>query len=766
MIQGLLTIAIPESQKNEEWHKAYAQQILTGAGIGDGWFFESLRVWNNYKGIEDPEEYIPIARTSQGDALPVEIQSYNVVRNIIKNMLGELYAKPLNVNVSALSRHALSRKSEELFDRVVDFEMKPLAEQTFEATGIPLKAMQMPDDEKEFEVAQKNYKEKGELFYTRLLRDNMVRNRMGRVVSNSPRLQVSSFLANHFEEACVAGRTFWQVVNECGNVKVNDLDPYTVIFDPNCDSFLNGASYIGWVKYMSLPEASVQYGIPVEELQSLRTATGGMTGNTFVGASALTGAQFEIPYQYKRNGMDYILISHLEWKDTKRKRGEIDERDNKEFASLYDEEIPMYLPESKRKDIERKRSKAKFSKKVEYEIVRYCTMIANLKVIDYGIMENMVRHADDWTITGFSIGGYVDGWKYGTNVSLMQQVMPLQKTINEAWAKLRMALVRDRGKALIYDTYQVPKKYDLEYVTDYLPQLIGVIPINSHQQGYDTKFNQFPVVDRSLSLDNIRAYYEVIMRTTAQIREMLGYTPQRLGQVSPDAAVGATDMAVFTSTNSTRSLFEGFDISISQLLTTILGHLKIVVTEMPEKFTDIVGDDGVSYIETDIDHLLDDYGAYVSLVANDDKKKAVIDQAVSFALQNGQMSWVNAIRILGESDPAEALALIDRMEAEEQRAKKAQQAQEQQMAMQAQEQDAALKQQQMELQAQGPQLAAQSKIQAANVASDTAIETERMKQSALLAKQEMQSKNAKELKNADAVLQAMAARQQQRSKSQ
>jgi hypothetical protein len=329
-----------------------------------------------------------------------------------------------------------------------------------------------------------------------------------------------------------------------------------------------------------------------------------------------------------------------------------------------------------------------------------------------------------------------------------------------------MALVRDRGKALIYDTYQVPKEYDLEYATDYLPQLIGVIPINSHQQGYDTKFNQFPVVDRSLALDNIRAYYEVIMRTTSQIQTMLGYTDQRLGQVSPDAAVGATDMAVFTSTNSTRSLFEGFDISISQLLTTILGHLKIVVTEMPEKFTDIVGDDGVSYISEDIDHLLDDYGAYVSLVANDDKKKAVIDQAVSFALQNGQMSWVNAIRILGESDPAEALALIDRMEAEEQRAKKAQQAQEQQMAMQVQEQDAALKQQQMELQAQAPQLAAQSKIQAANVASDTAIETERMKQSALLAKQEMQNKNAKELKSADAVLQAMAARQQQRSKSQ
>ena len=106
------------------------------------------------------------------------------------------------------------------------------------------------------------------------------------------------------------------------------------------------------------------------------------------------------------------------------------------------------------------------------------------------------------------------------------------------------------------------------------------------------------------------------------------------------------------------------------------------------------------------------------------------------------------------------------MEAEENRVKKAQQAQEQQMAMQAQEQDAALKQQQMELQAQGPQLAAQSKIQAANVASDTAIETERMKQSALLAKQEMQNKNAKELKSADAVLQAMAARQIQRSKTQ
>jgi len=761
-----LTIAIPESQKNEEWHKNYAQQILTGAGIGDGWFVESLNIWRNYQGIPDPLDYITVSRTTQGDILPVEIQSYNVVRNIIKNMCGELYAKPLTVNVSALSRHALSRKSEELFDRVVDFEMKPLAEQTFEATGIPLKAMQMPDDEKEFEVAQKNYKERGELFYTRLLRDNMVRNRLGRVISNSPRLQVSSFLANHFEEACVAGRTFWQITSQCGNVKISDLDPYTVIFDPNCDSWLTNASYVGWVKYMPLTEASVTYGIPVSELNSLRTATGGVTGNTFIGASVLTGAQFEIPYQYTRNGQDYILVSHLEWKDTKKKRGEIDERDDREFASLYDEEIPMDLPESKRKDIERKRSKAKFSKTVEYEIVRYCTMIANTKVVAWGVAENMVRHTDDWTVTGFSIGGYVDGWKYGTNVSLMQQVMPLQKTINETWAKLRMALVQDKGEAVIVDTAQIPTEFDLEYYVDYLPQTIGVIPINTYQRGVQANFNQFPMVDRSIKLQRIQAYYAIIDRTISQIREMLGYTPQRLGQVAPDAAVGATDMAVFTSTNSTRSLFEGYDISISQLLTTVLGHLKIVVTEMPEKFNDIVGDDGVSYIEADIDHTLDDYGAYVSLVANDDKKKAVIDQAVSFALQNGQMGWVNAIRILGESDPAEALALIDRMESEENRAKKAQQAQEQQMAMQAQEQQAAQAQAQMEMQAQGPQLAAQSKIQAANVASDTAIETERMKQSALLAKQEMQNKNAKELKSADAVLQAMAARQQQRSKTQ
>jgi hypothetical protein len=187
---------------------------------------------------------------------------------------------------------------------------------------------------------------------------------------------------------------------------------------------------------------------------------------------------------------------------------------------------------------------------------------------------------------------------------------------------------------------------------------------------------------------------------------------------------------------------------------------------MPEKFADIVGDDGVSYIGLDIDHALDDYGAYVSLVSNDDKKKAVIDNAVSFALQNGQMSWYEALKILGESDPAEAMAIADKMQAEAERAKKAQQAQEQQMMMQQQEQQAAQAQAQMQMQAQAPQIQAQAKVQAANVASDTAIETERMKQSALLAKQAMQNKSAEKQQTVDAVLQSIAARQQQRSKQQ
>ncbi|MGH0053529.1 MAG: hypothetical protein ACQ5SW_09100, partial [Sphaerochaetaceae bacterium] len=563
--------ALPYDQKGEKYHKQYHDFLVGNHSVplGGGGEFEYF--WDYYHGIVNPQrDHNHVIRSASGALFPVDFINYNHLLGFGEVLIGELLKNKQVVNTKALSPTALARKRKKMAEFDVDFKLMPLYIEDEQTYGLPVITDQMALSESDLAYKKENYKEEGEKVYGRL----------AKYYQNKYRWKAMK--GRLMEDLIVTARCFLESQMTPHGPRMFYRDPRTVIFDESTKSpWLEDTSFIGTVEYMPITQVVETYGIDPHTAKELREENTNDEGMRIGGGLA--------PYKTKdSNRAEMVLVSRVQWKDFAYKTG-----------VGYEDKMGREHWHIKQPGTKIKKKGLKEEKKIPYQIVRTCTVVAGKHVVEWGELKNQVRSGDDWQRTGFTIQGFLPRWKNGRSVSIIQQLIPLQKLFDQSMYHIRLAFKKDRGKAFIGDMAALPRGYDIKDQA-YYGQVLGIIPIDSSTRGLGgMQYNQFQTVDMSLS-PSTSIYIQVAQMALTEMERITGISPARQGvPEAPTQAVGVMDMSRKQSMLRTERFFSGFDVFTEMFFELVLGQYKIQLQYDDHGLANVIGDEGMSFIQND-----------------------------------------------------------------------------------------------------------------------------------------------------------------------
>lgn len=658
---------IPDNQKDEKYHQKYHDFLLGGRSVGFSGGSDYERSWNYVHGMIDPKtEHNHVIRSASGQLYPVDFINYNHIMGFVEVLIGEALQNKQHTTVKALSKTAIARKRRALAGMDIDFKLMPLYIEDQENYGLPMVREDMPQSPSDLNHKKRNYKEKGELTYHRLIQSYKDKNKW------------MTYVERLLEDCFVSGRCFLESMTTPYGPKIKYRDPKTVIFDSTCESpWGEDMHWIGTIEYMPLPQVIKDFALSKEQVKKLHQHK---DTNAYL---SINGSR--VPYFIGGSGKaELVLVTDIQWKDTKRKKGlHFQSKTGTDHWHIRDID-------------ERRKGRPKAEKELAYDIVRRCTVVGGQEVVQYGELKNQVRTADDWQKTGFTIQAYLPRWKYGRNVSIVQQLIPVQKLYDQSMYHIRLAFKRDRGRSFLGDMSVLPQGFDLRDQA-YYGEVLGIIPINSAVRGTGLQYNQFQTIDMGLS-PGTALYMQVAQWAKTEMEQITGISPARQGAVETGSqAVGVMDMSRKQSTLRTQRFFSGFDIFTEKFFELVIGQYKIHIGFTKEGIEDIVGDEGMEFFNSDIQWDLEDYGLAIKSEYGTDEDKAIVHEMLKFGAQNGMTDELTvALEFLMEDDPKEALASLRAYTEEKAAKEQAQLQREQEM----QQQQAQMQQEAMQRNAQ------------------------------------------------------------------
>jgi hypothetical protein len=207
---------------------------------------------------------------------------------------------------------------------------------------------------------------------------------------------------------------------------------------------------------------------------------------------------------------------------------------------------------------------------------------------------------------------------------------------------------RAGAKGFIYDVSQVPEGWDIHNVMKYL-KTAGVVYIDSKKDGIPSTHNQFQTIDQTLS-ESVKQYLTINAMIDNEMDAITGINAARQGQISGSAqAVGVTQSALMQSNLATNVYFSLFNEFANNIFNHLAGLVKISFAGN-EKYSPIIGDVGVDFLEDTVELEFDDFGIFL------EETPPMLDDLQNFqaivqaALQAGQVEFIDAMRLLKEKD--------------------------------------------------------------------------------------------------------------------
>ena len=332
--------------------------------------------------------------------------------------------------------------------------------------------------------------------------------------------------------------------------------------------------------------------------------------------------------------------------------------------------------------------------------------------------------------------GCIHNYTTGNSQSLVDLLRHVQMLYNIVHYHIELTLARAGGKAVVYDVSQLPTNIGMDMQTVmYHLKTDGIIPINSQMEGQDAaRFNQFQQIDFTLS-NSVRQLIELKLMLEQTAGQISGVSPQREGAVQQYEYVGNVQRSVVQSSLATQGWFFQHTEVKKMVLERLCNLMKVCWSE-GKKASYILGDGAFKFLSVLPEISLNDYGVFLGDGGKDDAMKQMVQQMSQTALQSGNLSMLDAIKVLKADSLNEAEAVLERgMDT----MKKLQQQQQEQMQ---QQQQAAMQQQaqekQMEEQRKDKELA--NKMNIAKVEADSRVQVAEINNEAKLASDNLKEK--------------------------
>ena len=693
---------VTESEKTDEWCNSWINAIIGYMSYSDSPHKSSrindIQNYNIYNGEIELDDFKYITE-QYGMSYPARLVNYPIISPKIDLLVGEDLRRPIDVKVSTTNKEAVLRKE----DVKVSLIMKELTEEIhkdfFAQTGIEVPSvtdMELPED---IDVYMKyNYRE---------MVEETAQDGLEYLIQ---KYNYVDLFKEGFRDLLVTGKEFFKIYDHNGDPFVRRVDPRSIIYETSSTSdYLDDSAWVGEERYLSYSEILDEYRdeLTQEHMQELSAMY--QIGSSDDLANYNSGFDW-IDYQ---EGQEIkIRVVSVEWKSIKTLKFKVSE-------NKYNPERPFMKQVS-----DDYKAKKKDNIKTKYvDDIWEATKIGGKIMVQARRRPNQIRSVDDAGTTQLSYVGCIRGNTTGRSVSMVDLLKNIQMLYNVVMYQIELALARSGGKAVVYDVSQLPTNLgmDMQSVLYHL-KTDGIIPINSKDEGGQVNsFNQFSQVDFTLS-QSVQQLINLKMMLEQTAGQISGVSPQREGAVGQYEYVGNVQRSVIQSATITESLFYSHAMVKKRIFERVTNLMKVCWAG-GKKASYILGDGAFKFLSVMPDVALQDYGIFIGDSGKDDALRQSLQQIAQSAVQGGQVTLLDVIKVFKADTFTEAEHILERA-MDEMKANEAQQQEQQQAMMQAQAEQA---QAAFEQQVQLEQVKNEAKIQVAQIQSETDLKIADMK---------------------------------------
>lgn len=693
---------VTESDKTDEWCNSWINAIIGYMSYSDSPHKSSrindIQNYNIYNGEIELDDFKYITE-QYGMSYPARLVNYPIISPKIDLLVGEDLRRPIDVKVSTTNKEAVLRKE----DVKVSLIMKDLTEEIhkdfFAKTGIEVPSvtdMELPED---IDVYMKyNYRE---------MVEETAQDGLEYLIQ---KYNYVDLFKEGFRDLLVTGKEFFKIYDHNGDPFVRRVDPRSVIYETSSTSdYLDDSAWVGEERYLSYSEILDEYRdeLTQEHMQELSAMY--QIGSSDDLANYNSGFDW-IDYQ---EGQEVkIRVVSVEWKSIKTLKFKVSE-------NKYNPERPFMKQVS-----DDYKAKKKDNIKTKYvDDIWEATKIGGKIMVQARRRPNQIRSVDDAGTTQLSYVGCIRGNTTGRSVSMVDLLKNIQMLYNVVMYQIELALARSGGKAVVYDVSQLPTNLgmDMQSVLYHL-KTDGIIPINSKDEGGQVNsFNQFSQVDFTLS-QSVQQLINLKMMLEQTAGQISGVSPQREGAVGQYEYVGNVQRSVIQSATITESLFYSHAMVKKRIFERVANLMKVCWAG-GKKASYILGDGAFKFLSVMPDVALQDYGIFIGDSGKDDALRQSLQQIAQSAVQGGQVTLLDVIKVFKADTFTEAEHILERA-MDEMKANEAQQQEQQQAMVQAQAEQA---QAAFEQQVQLEQVKNEAKIQVAQIQSETDLKIADMK---------------------------------------
>lgn len=246
------------------------------------------------------------------------------------------------------------------------------------------------------------------------------------------------------------------------------------------------------------------------------------------------------------------------------------------------------------------------------------------------------QHKSSNKLYGAKLGytGIIYNNRNASPTSQVDQMKPYNELYNIVMNKLKSTLNKDRGDMLVFDLSQVPAQagWDWDKFLYYIEEK-GIIPLNTGQEGANKGFQATTVLNSSV-LNYLGKNIELLQYLENQCNKIVGFTPQRLGDVKATETATATNAALEKSYTQTEHYFRLHNNLKGRVLTNLLEQIKFNLTEGYED-TYFLNDLSIAFLKVSQGFKFSDTCVYVGDSAKDAQILDTAKQMIQPVLQNG-----------------------------------------------------------------------------------------------------------------------------------
>lgn len=622
---------IPESKKDEQWHKDCIDYFLKQQQV-ETFVSNKTKDYENYliaSGEFNKEQFRYIT-DMYGMTAPARLVNYPLIQNKLDLLAGELITQPLQYTVNVINRNAIRRKTEELISIAVETILRPERRKIEEVTQtkIPDEDLgeEIPEDVEQF--MKMNYRtgiEKQVSVGLKYLID---------------RWDLKSTFKRGFYDLQITNKEFYRVYVKNRTPYCERVDPRQMIYDQDGDKeSLQDSLYAGVDNWYTVNEIIDRFELSSEEVDKLEELaqqknqyySDNNSSNSYITADG--------------NNSLRVRVVDMQWKSIKMINYKVSPNKYDPDSDYHKMVADDYKPKKGEKIVKKAITEVRQAIKVGHEML-----------IKYGAKPNQIRYEENYANTKLDFYGIIRNNFSGSTLSIVDALKNIQILYNIVMFHIDGAMARSGGKAIVYDVSQKPKNVPLSDIM-YHAKNSGLIMINSKQEGGQmSTFNQWKDIDFTLSQSVSQMInLKTMLEETAD--KLTGITASRAGVNKTSDAVGVNERSVMQSTLITAPLFDIHFKLVSEVLQGMSNLMRYCWGE-DGYMVNVFGDMGYEVFNIDKAVALDEYGIFVKNNAKELERKQAMMGLINNFSSTGALDPIATIKAVNGETASELESIL------------------------------------------------------------------------------------------------------------